>query len=129
MRIKQLFVVCLIISGCVGRVDNNNVPMIKIESPISFKSIELTDTVKFFVPISNIGNDELIIDYLNVPCGCLADYSFDFKKLDPGETDSIMFNYSPIRSGYVEENILIYFVGFVTPIHFVIKGVVKKTDF
>ena len=67
-----------------------------------------------------------MFDYLNVPCGCLADYSFDFKNLRSGDTDSIMFNYIPSRSGYVEENIFIYFVGYKTPIHLLIKAHVRK---
>lgn len=101
-------------------------PSVTIDSPFSFKTISIADTVKFDVLITNTGKEPVVIDYINIPCGCLADFHYDFYEMKPGQTDSITFIYRPSEIGYVEENVFAYFKGYKNPIHLLVKG--RVTD-
>lgn len=112
---------CLVLNSCVKRV-NNDLPQIEIDSPYSFQSISISDSIQFDVRMSNIGKKSLEIDFVDVGCGCLANFYFDFKELNPGDVDTITFKYKPSKIGYIEENIFIYFIEYKSPIHLLIKG-------
>lgn len=132
MKRKILFIAYLllcyfVLNSCIKRV-NNDLPQIEIDSPYSFQGISISDSIEFNVRISNIGKESLEIDFLNVGCGCLADFYFDFKKLNSGDVDSIVFKYKPSKIGYIEENIFIYFIGYKNPIHLLIKGRVSARN-
>ncbi len=126
MKRKVLFIIYLlflyfILYGCVKRL-NNNLPEVEIDSPYSFQSISISDSLKISVRISNIGKESLEIDFIDVGCSCLTDFYFESKILNSEEAKSIVFKYKPSKIGYIEENIFINFIGYENPIHLLIKG-------
>jgi len=124
-NIVMSFCLILFTIGCANK-ETNSLPSVSISSPFSFGAISIADTIKFSVLITNTGKKTLAIDYINIPCGCLADYHYDFIEMKPGHTDSISFIYRPYKVGYVEENIFTYFKDYKNPIHLLIKGRVVK---
>lgn len=116
-----LFLFTVFLIGCVNK-EANRLPLIKIDSPFSFETINIKDTITFNILITNTGKEILVIDYIKIPCGCLADFKYDFYEMQPDNTDSISFIYRPYKTGYIEENVFTYFKGYKNPIHLLIKG-------
>jgi hypothetical protein len=110
----------LTLSGCMNK--NNELPPVAFNTPFTFNTIFINNTSKFSVSITNTGKEDIQLRYLQIPCDCLSDYKCNFRILKSGCSDSITFTYRPFRTGYIEEHVFAYFVGYSKPIHLLIKG-------
>lgn len=119
---SMCILLCLVVLSNCTKSEKYYLPNLKIDSPYNFEKISVNDSIEFNVGLFNLGDEKLKIDNINVQCGCLADFKYDFIYLQPSEKRSIVFNYKPSKIGYVEENVFIYFVGYKNPIHLLIKG-------
>jgi hypothetical protein len=125
-----LFSFCLLcivlISSSCRYEKKNELPTIVFNTPFTFNTIGINDTSKFSISITNTGKEDVKLQYIKIQCGCLSNYSYNFFILKSGCSDSITFTYKPFKTGYIEENVFAYFVGYNKPVHLLIKGRVLK---
>jgi len=128
-----LFVVVLFYScvknnakiGVSNKVENN----IYIDTPVDWGQSLTGDTIKILTVCHNSSNKDVYINYIETPCGCttVIPRSDVIKKNDSVLID-IIYKPSYADLGYTEKNIFVYLKYKNEPLHFLIKGRVKRKN-
>jgi hypothetical protein len=103
---------------CVKKQDSDTgISVSSFEWGTSF----IGDTIKAEISCVNLKNDDVSIDYVRTPCGCITAIprSFFIKK---GDSTIIDILYKPVDVGYTEKNIFLYLRNVETPVLISIKG-------
>lgn len=120
---KNLFIfkilAWIIFSSCCNNASHS--PEIKMESIIDLGRIELGDSIERHVSLVNLERKEVDINYVKTPCGCLVAYSIK-QMVEPNDSTMIVIVYKPMEIGYTEQNLFIYFAGYETPLHLLVKS-------
>jgi hypothetical protein len=83
------------------------------------------DTIKAEISCINIGNDNIFIDYISTPCGCITAIPRNFF-IKKGDSTIIDILYKPVDTGYTEKNIFLYLQNVDSPFLITIKGKIKE---
>lgn len=100
------------------------IPPVQINSPYNLGRIEMSDTVRFSVSYRNTGSNDIQMNYIVTPCGCTTAIP-DLRPLAANDSSKVQIIYVPTKTGYVEENLFLYFKPYENPIHLQIRAKIK----
>lgn len=87
----------------------------------SFGIMSLRDTTRHDFIIKNIGNEPLLIKFIQTDCGCtIADW--DTNPILPGNQTNIKIQITPIESGYFSKKIAVFCNDQRSPFYLRISG-------
>lgn len=115
----------LFIYSCMYK-QNNNIGIIN-PSPYDWGEMSIKDTIKIHVSYINKMTKTVTIDYIDTPCGCIIAIPRKFI-IEKGDSTIIDIDFVPLDYGYTEKNLFLYFKEMREPLHFMIKGKIRKTS-
>jgi len=69
----------------------------------------------------------LPLNYIATPCGCTTAIP-DLRPLAANDSSKVQIIYVPAKTGYVEENLFLYFKQYENPIHLQIKAKINRVQ-
>lgn len=116
-------ILATLICGCTDK-KKNSIDMIR-PALYNWGEISMKDTIRAQVFYINLTNKTVTIDYVDTPCGCITAIPREFV-VGKGDSTIIDIDFAPLDYGYTEKNLFVYFKEKKEPIHFIIKGKIRK---
>jgi hypothetical protein len=107
--------------------ENDTRNHIYADSPIDWGQVSIEDTVKLIAVFHNKSKYDALIHYVETPCGCtVAIPRAEYVKKNDSVYIDIKYKPAYFDLGYIEKNIFVHLKNRNEPVHFLIKGRVKK---
>jgi hypothetical protein len=94
---------------------------------IDWGTLHVGDTIRLTPVLKNQSKYDMMINYVNTPCGCTIAIPRE-NHVKSGDSTVIDIKFSPFDYGYIEQHLFVQFKNRKTPVHFILKGKVKRDE-